>query len=45
MKGKYVWQSQVTEEMVANLNEHEISLLVDELNDSVAQICESYEVA
>jgi hypothetical protein len=42
---KIVWQSQITEEMVKNLNPNEISLLCDSLSDAVQEICESYEVA
>ena len=40
------WQSTVTEEMIANagLNENEVSLLINELNDAVAEICESYNI-
>jgi hypothetical protein len=39
-----VWQSIITEDMVKHLNEQEISLLVEELNDTVAAIAENYEV-
>lgn len=39
-----VWTSAVTAEMVANLNEHEVGLLIEALDDAVAEICESYEV-
>lgn len=44
MKGNIIWESRLTEEMVSHLNEHEISLLVNELDDTVASIAESYEV-
>jgi hypothetical protein len=40
-----IWSSAVTEEMVKNLNDNEISLLIDLLDESVQEICESYEVA
>ncbi len=41
-----VWQSTLTQEMLdgSDLNENEISLLINELNDAVAEICESYGV-
>jgi len=39
-----LWVSEVTEEMVAHLTEQEISLLLNELNDVVQQVCENYEV-
>lgn len=39
-----VWQSTVLEEMVEHLDENEISLLVNALNDAVAEICESYDI-
>ena len=39
-----IWQSQVTEEMVSHLNQHEVSLLVEALNDVVAEVCENFEV-
>jgi len=38
------WQSTVTEEMITHLNENEISLLINALNDAVADICESYDI-
>ena len=40
-----IWTAEVTHEMVAHLNEQEISLLLNELNDVVQQVCENYEVA
>jgi hypothetical protein len=42
---KIVWQSQVTKEMVASLNNKEIETLTDLLDQAVQEICESYEVA
>jgi hypothetical protein len=39
-----VWQATVTEEMVAHLNSQELSLLVNELNDVVAEVCENYDI-
>ena len=44
MKGDIIWESRIKEDMVAHLNQHEISLLVNELDDAVAAIAESYEV-
>jgi len=38
------WQSTVTEKMITHLNENEISLLINALNDAVADICESYDI-
>jgi hypothetical protein len=38
------WQSTVLEEMVEHLDDNEISLLVNALNDAVAEICESYDI-
>jgi hypothetical protein len=39
---KLIWSSAVTADMVKDLNEHEISLLINALDDAVAQLCESY---
>ena len=39
-----VWQSTITEEMVAHLDPQEISMLINELDDTVAAIAENYEV-
>lgn len=39
-----VWSSLVTSEMVKDLNESEISLLVEALNDSVMEICQNYGI-
>jgi hypothetical protein len=41
---KTVWESSVTEEMVSQLNDNEISMLVEALNDAVMEICQSYEI-
>ena len=41
---KTVWESSVTEEMVSELNDNEISMLVEALNDAVMEICQSYEI-
>lgn len=40
-----VWQSTITEEMVEHLNPQELSLLINELDDVVAQVAENYEVS
>jgi hypothetical protein len=42
---KPIWSSTVTEEMVTNLNDNEISLLVDALDTAVQEVCENYEVS
>jgi hypothetical protein len=39
-----VWQSTITEDMVSHLNGQEISMLINELDDTVAAIAENYEV-
>lgn len=39
-----IWESKLTAEMVSHLSEEEVQLLIDELNDAVAEICEQYEV-
>jgi len=44
MKGDILWQSIIREDMVAHLDPQEISLLINELDDAVAAIAESYEV-
>jgi len=36
-----IWQSKVTNEMVGDMTEDEISILIDELNDAVANVCEA----
>jgi hypothetical protein len=38
------WSSSITDEMIAHLNDHEISLLINSLNDAVEQICSDYEI-
>jgi hypothetical protein len=45
-ENKVAWQSTLTEEMIANaeLSENEISLLINALDDAVAEICESYGI-
>ena len=40
----YVWSSFLTNEDVAHLTDNEISLLVNSLNDSVMEICQSYDI-
>ena len=39
-----IWESRLTAEMVSHLSEDEVQLLIDELNEAVAEIGESYEV-
>ena len=39
-----VWQSQITDEMVAHLSDNEISLLSNTLNDAVQEIFNNYEI-
>jgi hypothetical protein len=39
-----VWQSTVTEEMIAGLNSNEISMLVEALDEAVMEVCTNYEV-
>jgi len=39
-----VWFAEVTEAMVAGLKSARVSELIDELNDAVASICETYGV-
>jgi len=38
------WQSKLTSKMIKHLTDNEASLLINELNDAVQAICESYEV-
>lgn len=45
MDDKIIWQSSITESMVAHLNPQELSLLINELDDSVAEIGENYELS
>ena len=40
-----VWQSTLTEDMTEHLNAQEISMLLNELNDVVANICENYDIS
>lgn len=35
-----LWQARVTKDMVGNMNEEEIAILIEELNDAVAFVCE-----
>lgn len=44
MENDVVWQSTLTEEMVANLSENDLSMLLETLDDAVAEICENYGV-
>lgn len=46
MSENNVWQSQVSQEMIdtSGLNDNEISLLINALDDAVAEICESYGI-
>lgn len=37
-----VWKSEVTQEMVSSLSDQEIGLLIEALNNSVQEICESW---
>jgi hypothetical protein len=37
-----LWQSTITEDMVAHLDPQEISMLVETLDDAVAEIGENY---
>ncbi len=39
-----IWESKLTAEMVSNLNDNELSLLIDALNDAVAETCENFEI-
>lgn len=41
---KIIWQSSLTEEMVFDLNNNEISLLVEALDQAVMEVCNNYEV-
>jgi len=40
-----VWRSEVTEDMVAHLNDNELQQLVDDLDDAVFHICETYKAS
>jgi hypothetical protein len=37
-----VWKSELTEEMVSELNGQEVSLLVEALDQAVQEICENW---
>jgi hypothetical protein len=39
-----IWSSMLATDSVAHLNEQELSLLINELDDAVARICEDYEI-
>lgn len=39
-----IWKSEITNEMVSELSEDEISQLIDNLNDVVQEIAESFGV-
>jgi hypothetical protein len=39
-----VWESSVTEEMISHLTSNEVSMLVEELNTVVMEVCQNYEV-
>jgi predicted metal-dependent peptidase len=36
-----LWKSVVTTDMVGAMDESEIEILIDELNDAVARVCEA----
>jgi predicted metal-dependent peptidase len=36
-----LWKSMVTMDMVGDMTEEEIEILIDELNDAVAEVCEA----
>jgi uncharacterized protein (DUF1778 family) len=42
---KIIWTSMITDEMVINLSDEHISQLIEVLDQSVQEICESFEVA
>lgn len=39
------WSSMLTQEMVSNLSDNDLSLLINSLDEAVQEICESFEVA
>ena len=39
------WSSMLTQEMVSNLSDNDLSLLINALDEAVQEICESFEVA
>jgi hypothetical protein len=42
MKGDILWQSIIREDMVAHLDPQEISMLIETLDEAVAEIGENY---
>lgn len=38
------WQSTITSDMIMHLDADELRMLIDELNDVVANTCENYNV-
>lgn len=44
VKQDIVWQSTLTKEMVAHLNDRQIATLIEELDDTCAGLCMDYEV-
>ena len=42
MKGDILWQSIIREDMVSHLDPQEISMLIDTLDEAVAEIGENY---
>lgn len=39
-----IWKSEITVEMVENISEENLEQLIDELNDAVQEIAQSYGV-
>ena len=39
-----VWQAKLTEDMVKGMDSNEIEILIADLDDAVAQVCQDYEV-
>lgn len=39
-----IWKSEITDEMVANLSDDDIQQLINNLDDAVQEIAESYGV-
>jgi hypothetical protein len=39
-----IWKSEVTADMVGDLTEKEIGMLVEALDDAVAEICQEFDV-
>ncbi len=46
MSENNVWRSQVSQEMIdeSGLSDNEVAELIEELDDAVARICESYGI-